>query len=588
VAINDLGQVAGDYLSPVGKFVGFVQAGTTFTTIDPDPADSSTTVFVTGINHSGNVVGYFTNSSGHSVGFVESGGNYAAGTAGTYTIIAPPGSTNTILTGINDSNELVGYYTDSSGQKHVFVENGGNYAAGIEGTDTGVNLPGAFDPLGPRIAGFGGIPDRSLSINNSGQIVGDYIDSSGTVHGFVDTPVPTAALTVTISDAATVFEGSTGPLFANFTVTLSSASQDTITVDYATRDGTADAGTNYQAESDTITFARGQTTATISIPIISTLLAQHDETFTVVLSNPTDSNGTTPSISHGTGTGTIDALFTTGPDEVKFNDLFPSQVAAITAGADLYHSLGGADRVSLPANGTALAPGIMWDSSQIFSIGSPSSVGLQPGDDGATIHSGPSNDLIDGAYETNAQFGGAANQRGDVVFTNGDTVEFSGSFTNYTIKELTGGDLEVKDNRGIDGTDILKDIAFLKFDGTTIPAPGRELETVSHANAGSWLASATGGAPVTATALNLIDWGKNTRWAADPGTNDYTITWSMVTDPSKLPADYLGNSGEGVTSLTPLTAAAHAAIVQIFANIHKFLPNVTFQPADSTDQRNTF
>ena len=42
---------------------------------------------------------------------------------------------------------------------------------------------------------------------------------------------------------------------------------------------------------------------------------------------------------------------------------------------------------------------------------------------------------------------------------------------------LTGGYLEVKDNRGVDGTDILKDIAFLKFDGdgTIISAPGREL-----------------------------------------------------------------------------------------------------------------
>ncbi|MFZ1097589.1 MAG: hypothetical protein WAN75_51630, partial [Xanthobacteraceae bacterium] len=59
----------------------------------------------------------------------------------------------------------------------------------------------------------------------------------------------------------------------------------------------------------------------------------------------------------------------------------------------------------------------------------------------------------------------------------------------------TGGYLEVRDNRLIDGTDILKDIAFLKFDGdaTTIPAPGRELQTVTDASARSWITKATQG-----------------------------------------------------------------------------------------------
>jgi hypothetical protein len=403
----------------------------------------------------------------------------------------------------------------------------------------------------------------------------------------VDTPT-SGTLTISISDASTVYETPTGTEQAFFTVSLDAPSQDTITVQYSTQDGTAHAGTDYQAKSGPITFAPGQTTATISIPIIGNQLAQHDETFTVVLSSPTDSNGTTPNISHGTGTGTIDALFTTGADKVDFNNLLAPRVAAITAGSDLYHGLGGPDQVWLPADGAALAPGITWDSSQIFSIGSPSSV-VPPGDDGATIHSGPSNDLIDGAYETNAEFGGAASQRGNVVFTNGDTVEFSGSFTNYQIKELTGGYLEVKDNRGIDGTDILKDIAFLKFDGdgTNIPAPGRELQIVSDSDAAAWLQSQHGPPLETKLALQIIDEGVShpkgvpshagARWAADPGFSaspQYTITWSYVSDLSKLPADYVW---PGVTNLKPFTAAADASIAiadisKIFAEIHSFLP----------------
>ena len=84
------------------------------------------------------------------------------------------------------------------------------------------------------------------AINSAGQVVGSYENGS-----FIATPI----LSISISDAPPVFEGTTGPLVATFTVTLSSASTDTITVDYATQDGTAKAGTDYTAESGTVTFA---------------------------------------------------------------------------------------------------------------------------------------------------------------------------------------------------------------------------------------------------------------------------------------------------------------------------------------------
>jgi hypothetical protein len=392
-------------------------------------------------------------------------------------------------------------------------------------------------------------------------------------------------LTVNVSGpSASVLEGDT----ATFTISLSQSSTSSVTVNYTTADGTALAGTDYTAKTDSVTFAPGDLTKTVPVPVLYDPDADaaenppdqssSSETFQLKL---TSASGAT--IGTGSATATIKevALFTTGADKVDFNNLEPDQVAAITNGADLYHSLGGADKVWLPADGTILASGIKWDSTHVFSIGGPNS---SPGNAGATVHSGPSNDLIDGAYEGNAQFGGAPNQVGYVTFTNGDTVAYTGSFKDYTITELTGGYLEVKDNRGIDGTDILKDVAFLKFDGdgTTIPAPGRELQTVSHASAKSWLASASrAGKPnVQAEALSLIDLGGNTRWAAGPGTN-HTITWSMLTDPSKLPADYLRNSGDGVNSLTPLTPkqwkTVHTAIAQIFTNIQKFLPDVKFQ-----------
>jgi uncharacterized delta-60 repeat protein len=59
-----------------------------------------------------------------------------------------------------------------------------------------------------------------------------------------------------------------------------------ITVDYATRDGTAKAGADYTAQSGTITFGVGERTKTISIPVIEDAPPENNEQFQVLLSNP--------------------------------------------------------------------------------------------------------------------------------------------------------------------------------------------------------------------------------------------------------------------------------------------------------------
>jgi large repetitive protein len=62
---------------------------------------------------------------------------------------------------------------------------------------------------------------------------------------------------------------------------------DTVTVDYATSNGTATAGTDYTAASGTLTFNQGETSKTFSIPIISDNVLEGDETINLTLSNPT-------------------------------------------------------------------------------------------------------------------------------------------------------------------------------------------------------------------------------------------------------------------------------------------------------------
>ncbi|QDT27727.1 Calx-beta domain protein [Gimesia panareensis] len=72
---------------------------------------------------------------------------------------------------------------------------------------------------------------------------------------------------------------------ATVTVSLSKQHPQAFSVDYATSDGSADAGLDYQATSGTLYFASNQISKTIQIPIIDDLLVETYEYFKVTLSN---------------------------------------------------------------------------------------------------------------------------------------------------------------------------------------------------------------------------------------------------------------------------------------------------------------
>ena len=70
-----------------------------------------------------------------------------------------------------------------------------------------------------------------------------------------------------------------------FAVTLSRAASDRVTVDYRTRDGSAQAGEDYEAASGTLTFAAGASTKTIEVAVLDDAHDEGEETFTLALSN---------------------------------------------------------------------------------------------------------------------------------------------------------------------------------------------------------------------------------------------------------------------------------------------------------------
>jgi len=106
------------------------------------------------------------------------------------------------------------------------------------------------------------------------------------------------ATSFAISDA-TVTEGDAGTVLLTYTVTRNNAA-GAATIDFATSDGTATAGSDYVAQGGTVSFADGETTRTITIVVNGDTAVEGDETVTVTLTNP--SVGT---IGDATGVGTI-------------------------------------------------------------------------------------------------------------------------------------------------------------------------------------------------------------------------------------------------------------------------------------------
>jgi hypothetical protein len=95
-------------------------------------------------------------------------------------------------------------------------------------------------------------------------------------------------------------EGCEGVTTMSFDVQLSQPLATTVTVNFATANGSATAGSDYQTASGIVTFAPGQTSQTIGVAVIGDATLEPDETFTVNLSSP--SPGVTLTTPSATGT----------------------------------------------------------------------------------------------------------------------------------------------------------------------------------------------------------------------------------------------------------------------------------------------
>ena len=144
--------------------------------------------------------------------------------------------------------------------------------------------------IGDRTVGEAG----HFFVNLSGAKGGKVADAQAVVTIADDEPYVTVG-------SAYAAEGNEGTTPFEFTVSLSSPYDQPVSVDFATADGTAAAGSDYAAASGTLTFEPGVTSQAVTVQVNGDRLVEPTETFTVALSNPSANSA----IGWGVGTGTL-------------------------------------------------------------------------------------------------------------------------------------------------------------------------------------------------------------------------------------------------------------------------------------------
>jgi uncharacterized membrane protein len=176
LGINRRRQIVGGYVDAEGTVRSFLLDDGVFTPIDHPDADGGPGTFAFGLNDRGQIVGFYIDADGRGHGFLRDKGR-GARDEGVFTTIDHPDAgaepaTGTAAFGINNRGRIVGAYIDSGGTSHGFVRDKGRGARRDESVFTTIDFPGAPDTL-------------ALAINNRDQIVGASINSENTKRGFL-------------------------------------------------------------------------------------------------------------------------------------------------------------------------------------------------------------------------------------------------------------------------------------------------------------------------------------------------------------------------------------------------------------------
>ena len=160
IGINNTGTTDGFYVDNGGTTHGFYDTKGTFTTVDYPGTPFNQLL---GQNDMGQASGYYSLSADNTTPdfpyvYDELGG-------GVFQVITIPAAVGGAqATGINNSQQISGFYIDSQGVNHGFLLNFGLLVT--------LDAPGS-------------IFTQALGLNNKGQVVGQYMDADNNTHGFV-------------------------------------------------------------------------------------------------------------------------------------------------------------------------------------------------------------------------------------------------------------------------------------------------------------------------------------------------------------------------------------------------------------------
>jgi hypothetical protein len=153
-----------------------------------------------------------------------------------------------------------------------------------------------FQPVSSQLIFPPGVTSQTIDVRVKGDAASEEMEAFSVflsnpanailsaMHGIGTIIDDDVAPTLSITDAFVV-EGTSGTNYANFTLRLSLASTELVTVQYATANQTAKEGTDYVPAVGTISFPPGTITNTVKVAIVADALDEANETFEIRLSN---------------------------------------------------------------------------------------------------------------------------------------------------------------------------------------------------------------------------------------------------------------------------------------------------------------
>ena len=373
------------------------------------------------------------------------------------------------------------------------------------------------------------------SLPNGRILVAGGIDAAGDALSSAElyTPAIGNPHAVSINDVA-VNEGNSGTVNAAFTVSLSAASTQSVTVNFNTADDTATAGSDYVTTSGVLTFNPGETTKTVTVVVNGDGVAEPNETFFVNLTGATNAI-----IGDGQGRGTIindDGVPTTvlvgavlpGSRSVEVGTPATAFVTIINAG-------------SAPATGVGIA----------LNTSIPASLTYQTTDPATNAVTGTANTPVDIAAGANQSFVIALTPHAPIAPTD---VEFSFSGADASpVAKLTG-------------------INTLLFSASATPVPDIVALAATLSNDGIVNIPGTNGAGAFAVATVNVGASGDITASADTGTASLPVNISLCqTDPG---------TGQCISAIGPsVTTTINANATPTFGIFVQGGGTVSFDPA---------